>query len=150
MSQQPVSMTGDLTAKAPALDCYPIHTAPDLYGSSCWWWAQRSQQSTPVLVIVFFHRDFHTVLCLIPHLGPIYLGCPCQGHIAPDNIAPRIIRAPKPLNHGKVAVPGGDIMIVSEGNIAFVRVTVMNGACSHQASIRAQEVIPLGPCQTSP
>jgi len=30
-----------------------------------------------------------------------------QGHIAPDNIAPRVIRALKPLHHVKVAVQGG-------------------------------------------
>ncbi|KAI3373300.1 hypothetical protein L3Q82_006599 [Scortum barcoo] len=36
--------------------------------------------------------------CLARHLGPVCHGRPYQGHNAPDNIAPRIIRAHKPLH----------------------------------------------------
>jgi len=36
-----------------------------------------------------------------------------QGHIAPDNIAPRVIRALKPLHHVKVAVQGGEHLVGS-------------------------------------
>ncbi|KAI3375621.1 hypothetical protein L3Q82_003933 [Scortum barcoo] len=39
--------------------------------------------------------------------GPVCHGRPYQGRNAPDNIAPRIIRAHKPLHHSKVAVQGG-------------------------------------------
>ncbi|KAK7882280.1 hypothetical protein WMY93_028454 [Mugilogobius chulae] len=34
------------------------------------------------------------------HLGPVCHGKPCQGHKAPGNIAPRIIRALKPPHNG--------------------------------------------------
>ncbi|KAI3375244.1 hypothetical protein L3Q82_021741 [Scortum barcoo] len=40
--------------------------------------------------------------------GPVCHGRPYQGRNAPDNIAPRIIRAHKPLHHSKVAVQGGE------------------------------------------
>ena len=42
MSQQPASVTGDQTAKAPALVCCPVHNAPDPSASSCRWWAHRT------------------------------------------------------------------------------------------------------------
>ncbi|KAI3355728.1 hypothetical protein L3Q82_004315 [Scortum barcoo] len=43
----------------------------------------------------------------LPAGGPVCHGRPYQGRNAPDNIAPRIIRAHKPLHHSKVAVQGG-------------------------------------------
>ena len=41
MSQKPDDMSRDQVAEAPAVDCYPIHTAPDPYGFLCRWWAYR-------------------------------------------------------------------------------------------------------------
>ncbi len=51
-----------------------------------------------VLVVIFFIMGLWTTLSLPRHQGPVCLGRPYQGHIASDNIAPRIIRVLKPLH----------------------------------------------------
>ncbi len=51
-----------------------------------------------VLVVIFFLMGLWTVLSLTRHQGPVCLGRAYQGHIVPDNIAPRIIWVLKPLH----------------------------------------------------
>ena len=50
---------------------------------------------------------FWTVLCLAPHQRPMSFGLRWRGQTAPDNMAPSIIRALKPLHPDEAGVPGG-------------------------------------------
>uniref|UniRef100_A0A674NVI8 Family with sequence similarity 184 member B n=1 Tax=Takifugu rubripes TaxID=31033 RepID=A0A674NVI8_TAKRU len=72
-------------------------------------WLQEGTPVTRILgkgnlapMLFFIMRGSWAMLCLIPHLGPVWHGWPYQGHIAPDNGAPRIIGTRKPLHHDKV------------------------------------------------
>ena len=60
-----------------------------------------------VLVFTFSIEAFWTAFSLVRHPRPVCLGRPYQGHEAPDNIAPRIIRTLKLPHHDKVAVREG-------------------------------------------
>lgn len=56
-----------------------------------------------------------------PHLGPVCLEGPNQGHKAPDNVAARISGTVKPLHHDKVTAQGEDCGYANEENLLVHR-----------------------------